>query len=63
MRPCLFESGLGELGAEVRGLQPLVTGVAHGIDRGIDGGLAAELEEGGMEFYNLGRISKRFCAP
>ncbi|TAF50786.1 MAG: hypothetical protein EAZ61_11935 [Oscillatoriales cyanobacterium] len=30
-------------------LRPLVAGVAHGFDRGIDGGLAAELEEGGVE--------------
>jgi hypothetical protein len=34
----------------VWGLWPLVAGVAHGFDRGIDGGLTAELEEGGVEF-------------
>jgi hypothetical protein len=28
----------------------LVAGVAHGFDRGIDGGLVAEVEEGGMKF-------------
>jgi hypothetical protein len=37
-------------GFTVGGLRPLVAGVAHGFDRGIDGGLVAEVEEGGMKF-------------
>ncbi len=47
----------------VWGLRPLVAGVAHGFDRGIDRGLAAELEEGGVEFDSVKVFLSFLCRP